>query len=498
MNHAYHHRLRIATTLLFLLAAIGLPIRSAVAFDEPVYFRLTVPLFFEAEIPQDIGMIQEMADRLAKERIGASARLVPLLYLSDFHADPLRVSELNMLAKQGVTMDIYPNILPDRTPIVLNELLWQYGQDIIDLLEDRPGSQIGSADPLRKLVSINDYVYASGVTMRRDLVEQYGIDLSSIHTYFDLDAVFALVKAHEPDLYMICPYQTRASLIRFDKTRMTAGFSFLDVSPNDSDMLVNYYAEDGYRELVALFRKWRLAGYLPESLALQNLRASHLVDSGELFAYTCAYKPGIDYEESNRSGREMVTVAMTEPIITSGSLNITSWHIADDCKNPGKAMQFLNMLYTDPELSNLLLYGIEGVHYVTKDDGTLSYPDGVTAQTVGYQNTLGWLLPNQTLSPVWEGNDPDLWKHLRIFDETAPVSDTLEFTFDPGAMSATYQNVLDVVLTYSYGLETGQLDPDVYLPRMLAEMEAAGSSAILNIAQEQFSSFRARQEAKAE
>ena len=58
-----------------------------------------------------------------------------------------------------------------------------------------------------------------------------------------------------------------------------------------------------------------------------------------------------------------------------------------------KAMQLLDLLYTDADLINLLSYGIENIHYVIQPDGTISYPDGVTAENCGYQNTQAWILP---------------------------------------------------------------------------------------------------------
>ena len=43
---------------------------------------------------------------------------------------------------------------------------------------------------------------------------------------------------------------------------------------------------------------------------------------------------------------------------------------------------------------------------------------------------------------------------------------------------------------YYYGLTSGRLDPETYLPRMLAEMEAAGLEDVLAEAQEQYDRWR--------
>ena len=45
-------------------------------------------------------------------------------------------------------------------------------------------------------------------------------------------------------------------------------------------------------------------------------------------------------------------------------------------KNPERTMQVLNLIYTDAELYRLLVYGIEGTHYITNSDGTITRPAG--------------------------------------------------------------------------------------------------------------------------
>jgi putative aldouronate transport system substrate-binding protein len=152
-------------------------------------------------------------------------------------------------------------------------------------------------------------------------------------------------------------------------------------------------------------------------------------------------------------------------------------------------MQFLNLLYTDSDLVNLLIYGIEGEHYVRLPDGTIGYPDGMDAETAGYRNTVPWVLPNQLLSYVWHGNDPDVWKKTEVFNKTARVSKVIGFTFDPGPVQQENDALNGIVSNYSYGLETGQLDPDVYLTKMLKEMEEAGVERVIAEAQRQYDLF---------
>ena len=55
-------------------------------------------------------------------------------------------------------------------------------------------------------------------------------------------------------------------------------------------------------------------------------------------------------------------------ITTSGAVEFMLG-IASSCKNPEAAMDFINLIYTDSDVANLINYGIEGIDYV-KVEGT--------------------------------------------------------------------------------------------------------------------------------
>ena len=221
------------------------------------------------------------------------------------------------------------------------------------------------------------------------------IDLQSLKTLEDVNDLFDYISKMEPGLAMVSGYRTRNSFINRIKATQISVDPFCSLAQDDQSMLLeNYYATETYAQMVSMFYQWQQSGYLPDSLFLQDLNASALVKAGLLFSYFSAYKPNIEYEESLNCGQEMVTIPLMEPMVTSFSLSLTArWGINSTCKNPQKAMQLLDLLYTDADLINLLSYGIENIHYVIQPDGTISYPDGVTAENCGYQNTQAWILP---------------------------------------------------------------------------------------------------------
>ena len=72
----------------------------------------------------------------------------------------------------------------------------------------------------------------------------------------------------------------------------------------------------------------------------------------------------------------------------TGDINAVSWMIASTTDVPEAALKFLNLTYTDKDIVNLLIYGIEGRDYIMNDDGTVSYPEGEDSTTVPYTAQL--------------------------------------------------------------------------------------------------------------
>ncbi len=85
---------------------------------------------------------------------------------------------------------------------------------------------------------------------------------------------------------------------------------------------------------------------------------------------------------------EAVPISEVE-INASGTINL-SYGISANCENPQKAVDFLELLYTDEEVANIFNNGIEGKHYV-KQEGSkiIKYPEGVDSMSAGYGSFIG-------------------------------------------------------------------------------------------------------------
>ena len=147
-------------------------------------------------------------------------------------------------------------------------------------------------------------------------------------------------------------------------------------------------------------------------------------------------------------------------------------------KHPELCLTFLNAVNTDPEVRNLLNYGIEGVHY------TLTEEDQVQRISNAYRGvpyTQGnWFILKTTV-----GERLDKWALYQDFNDNTAESPLLGFTPDYSACDTEFKAVSRVYEKYYASLLTGTVDPEQYLPKLLEELESAGIARLQRTLQKQ-------------
>lgn len=460
------------------------------ASDEDDEVTLTVPLFFENRIPNKISEIETAVDKLVYEKIGVRVQLIPMLRMAK--ADVRRSTEMLLLQRGGVSFDLLHASMPDSDFLELTDLLPVYGEGILELFRQN-GQDLLEGQEIFAIPSFSDYVDSQGIAMRKDIIDKYEIDISNLHTYDDFDKLFSYIAPLEPDMKMISSYSTSRGLLYRYVWNDFSNTVFC-VSPGDALSVSNRYDTPEYEHLVRLFRGWYEKGYTYEYSALQDIPASDLVRAGILFSFVCAYKPGIETETSNSCGTEMVVVQTIQPVITENSLTRGCWGISEDCPHPEEAMKLLNLLYTDKELVNLLANGLEDTHYSYGEEGIILPLYQEKAGEAEFLNDAAWILPNQFLLDIRQGDDPVLWEKVDAYNSSASDAPNLYFSFDSSKVEEENERLNEIADEYSYGLETGQLDPDVYLEEMLEKMRQAGEEKVYQELKRQYKSWRSKKE----
>ena len=128
---------------------------------------------------------------------------------------------------------------------------------------------------------------------------------------------------------------------------------------------------------------------------------------------------------------------------------------------------------------------------MSTEDGHITFPEGVDANNSEYYHTMNWLLPNQFIAHIWEGDSLDLWERTEKFNETAPQSKALGFSFDNSEYASEYTALSNIYDEYKKQLMFGFLDPEVGIAEMMEKMEAAGLNEYIAAKQEALDAWAA-------
>lgn len=338
-------------------------------------------------------------------------------------------------------------------------------------------------------------VSVPAVFLRKDLVEKYRIDVTGIHSPKDLEPVFDVVSAGEPGMTMLFSNGSvngplyRLGLSAYDP--LGEGIGVL-MNPAVSTEVVNLYETQWYHDTASMLYEWYKKGYISQEAATENRGWDDVFQTGEVFAMITGDHPGILSELESSTGYEFVAVDFAKQgIRRSNYYGDIIYCIAQNSEDPDRAMQCLDYIYGSEEIMNLLNWGVEGTDYVFADEENrlITFPEGVDSHTADYSLNLAWELPNQYLTYLWEGSDPEVYQKTEEANSRGLASKAFGFLFDSGGLETQEAAVKAVCDRYVPSISSGSVDPEEYLPGFVEELKAAGVDDIIKAKQEQLDAW---------
>lgn len=438
--------------------------------------------------------VAEAASAITKEKFNTNIELVRLSYGSFYE-------EVNLMLSSGEKLDLFPNfvfstITAANTGQILpiDDLLEEYGKDILEAVPEEEWKCVTINGEIYGVPNDKDKAEGFGLAMRTDMLEATGYDVSTIHTEADLEGLFAAVKELYPDCYPLVSDNGQIGYSNVADDTLGGDFGWLEnCLEDDSDMtVVDWYETDTYAELVQRRYDWAQKGYIMPDAATNTQNAYELMATGKGFSYFCNTKPGIENEWARKVGKDITVIELVETYRTSIT-GMNTWYIAHNSEKPERAMQVLNEMRSNPELSNLLINGIEGENFVVDEEaGVLTYPEGVDASNTTY-SSVAWIWPNELISIPWEADGPDIWTQTKEFNESAKLSKAFGFTWDNSNVLNEITACNNVTAKYKDALECGSLNPEEALPKMIQELKDAGVDTIVAEKQAQLDAWAAQQ-----
>jgi putative aldouronate transport system substrate-binding protein len=304
-----------------------------------------------------------------------------------------------------------------------------------ELQEQCPEWLSGVAKSNGKLYAIpNMQIVATqlGLSFRKDLAEKYNFDPTTIKTTEDmknkLPAFLDQIVANEPEI--LVPFFSSQTWGIWDYEQLGAGLTSY-IKKGDKTMKV--VSEDDFaafpesKAYSQLQFDWAQKGYYGHDVTLLS-DIDKLQTAGQIACYLNTYMPGTDATYAVKyPGYESISVPVGDPYVSSTSGNACMTAINVNSKNPEAAMDALAAVYTDKEIYNELLFGLQGTHYNMTD---ATHAESVPDSKYNF-SAVGWVFGNQFNSFFLPNQDDNTWIDTAKINDTAELSVLRGFTFDP-------------------------------------------------------------------
>ena len=447
----------------------------------------------------DLQMIEDEVNKIIVPEIGAKIKIVttPIFQMATWLSLKVSGNEKVDLVQTG--------LLQTPSNLAAEGLL----MDITDLIA---GSEVLStkAEGLLDACSVGGKVYAypgslypamgTSFTYDADFAEKHNIVMPErFETAQDWIDVFEQVKATGEDIYAISLGDGANNEMHWNSFEAFTDSFYIGygaiMDPENSTKIENWYATDLYMEKSKQHRAWYEAGYVVPDTLSSGINTVDSITQG--LAFGSVNTVGVGQSEGYYSascGKTIKSVPVTDPLINGASVINASWGIPVNCENPEKVLDFLEILYTNTDVANLLNLGVEGVHYSTTEGSQIvGYPEGVDANNCGYGafiDCYGDKALTYHRAPL---TDDFVASIPSSGVNGAQCSKYMAYSFDTSSVAAEVAAVTATIQEYGPALSCGLSDPETTIPEFLAALEAAGINEIIAENQRQLDAWLAQQ-----
>lgn len=327
----------------------------------------------------------------------------------------------------------------------------------------------------------------NGLVFNADLVKKYNFDISTVKSVKDLEPWLETVYANEPDITPLTISNWGIyNLFNVESEPLYYnGLVYIDKDTTNYKVKSPLEIESNV-ELLRWVHKMYEKGYINKDL-ITDLDAglNSPARQHKFFVESSNLKPGFAEEKAAQFGGPIVTLDLQTPYMPFAQSTGSMMAIPASTQNPDKAMAFLNLLYTDADVINTMIYGVEGVHYEKIDKGHIKLLD-----SAGWSN-WSWAYGNQFINYLVEGEPENKYTQFEEFNAACVPSKILGFSIDTEKTSDLYNACTLVWNQYRPALLIGAIDPDEMIPQIQAELNAAGYQELIAEIQAQLDTWLA-------
>lgn len=370
-------------------------------------------------------------------------------------------------------------------------LLQNRGQKLVELF----GDLLATGNVAGQQLAVPAKIYnanARGIGYNKTMADALGITIPDTITWEDLDKILYEVHEKNPD---VMTYYTGSGELNYlywlqgYATYGTESSYGVILDPNNSTTIENLYATDLFKDYCLKAWQWTQDGIQPGD-PTDTSTAQDYFNAQKLFCVVGT----INEEQATtwgataaQNGFECAWSQLVGPTIGNADVTEYMWGIASNSERPDKAMDFLNFLYSNAEVGNILKYGLEGVNYnFAEGSDKIIIPNG-SYLPLFYQG--GNYAEMLIQAPAGE----DYIQKMEAMNAAATVSPLCGYMFDDSAFQTESSVIYSTILEYLPRLQNGMCESEeatlALIDEFNAKLEASGINDVIAENQTQLNEY---------
>lgn len=448
--------------------------------DEEYSDEVTDIEFYVMTLYDDDGVeeVEDAINAITEEEIGVHVNIT-MMDMTTY------TEQISLMFSSGETIDLmlttpmeaagFSSLVSQGQLQPMNDLLEEYAPETLELMEDYlPGTTID--DEIYAVTTYRTLNSDCYVVMREDILEDLGLveAAEEMDSWSDYEEILQAVVDSDYDNgavttalgnnnasgtvisveYAMVGEENWEDCYGYDSLGDTYKIIAVD---EETDTVYDYFESEEYYNMLVRMTDMYNAGYIYKDAATAEDSSSTLLANDVAFSIVVNSETGVEASYESSTGYPIVATQITTEPLSTGSATKFAWAIPTTAEEPEAAAKFLNLMYTNEEIENLLVWGIEGRDYELNDEG-----EAVVLDTQEYQSS-DFIYGNQFLAYPAEGQGGDFRETSEEALAEAEISPYFGCTVDTSDVSNELTAVYNVIQEYMPGYESGSVSvPDTY------------------------------------
>lgn len=338
---------------------------------------------------------------------------------------------------------------------------------------------------------------AKGIAYNKTMADELGVTIPEQITMDELEQALYAVHEKNADVY---PYYSGNGetfylywLQAYENFGNLASYGVVLDSSSDPKV-ENIYASDMFKDYCVRMNKWTKDGIQPGDPTDTNT-AQDYFNAQKLFSAVISVNEEQKVmwgSQAAQNGFEVGYAELVGPTQNNSTVTEYMWGIASNSERPDKAMDFLNFLYSNAEVANILQYGLPDTNY------TFVEGSDQVIETNGSYMPMFYYGGNMADMLIKAPAGEDYIQKLTEMEEAAVVSPLCGYMFNDSEFQTESSVINSTILEYLPRLQNGQCDDEAATLALIDEfnqkLESSGINDVIAANQEQLDEYLSGQQ----